>query len=377
MVETHWHRTLVVPTQRSWVSGEYLARLQVPQGSSYVPFVVRDDAPSRFLAIAPVTTWEAYNLWGGRSLYSHMVGSRLDTDLRSRIVSFDRPFDHNGAALFLLYDYPLIRFLERRGYDVTYATNIDEDLRPQLLLHHAAVLMMGHDEYWSAKMRHALEVARDDGVNLAFFGANDGYREIRLASSPTGSDRRVIHYRDPNEDPLRAHPDEVASQWRSPPTNRPENELLGVMYACSPAEADFVVGDTSDWLFRGTGFRPGDRVPGLIGHEYDREASGAFAKDTPRGLRVLTRSPVTCNGKPDVAESSLYIAPSGAGVFDAGTIQWSWGLDSFGSPKRQDAGGLTGTVTAPAVADVRLQRFTANLLDAFGAGRLSKRHPHP
>jgi hypothetical protein len=35
-----------------------------------------------------VTTWQAYNLWGGRNQYVGPDG-RLET--RSRVVSFDRP----------------------------------------------------------------------------------------------------------------------------------------------------------------------------------------------------------------------------------------------------------------------------------------------
>jgi phosphodiesterase/alkaline phosphatase D-like protein len=64
----------------------------------------------------------------------------------------------------------------------------------------------------------------------------------------------------------------------------------------------------------------------------------------------LSNSPfVDSGGLADHSNSSIYQAASGAWVFSAGTIAWSWGLDDFDHT----------------FADVRLQRSTSNILDAF------------
>ena len=98
--------------------------------------------PSQILVHVPVNTWEAYNTWGGRSLYNF-----YDASARTR-VSFERPFDHQ-AATPLWWEIQLVRFLEREGYDVSYTTDIDTDANPASLLLHRLVIVAGHDEYWT------------------------------------------------------------------------------------------------------------------------------------------------------------------------------------------------------------------------------------
>src|SRR5262249_47364951 len=149
-------------------------------------FVVRDDLKrSDLLFQTSVTTYQAYNNWSDFSLYTEPQASQ---------VSFDRPYSRgNGSGDFLFWEYSLMRFLEREGYDVTYTTNLDTHLRGDLLKDHKAFLSVGHDEYWTWEMRNNVEAARDAGVHLGFFGANICYWQIRLeASGCTGDANRVI-----------------------------------------------------------------------------------------------------------------------------------------------------------------------------------------
>lgn len=363
-VEAPWEPVVSLRTDGDWVSGIYLVKLVASDGSrNHVPLVVRDDRPAALLYQASVTTWLAYNVWGGKSVYRDTGAAGRDG--RSRVTSFQRPVNGNGAWKFLWFEAQMVRFLERHGFDVTYATNIETHTSPELLVDHAGILSVGHDEYWSLEMRDHLEAARDAGVNLAFLGANAGYRKIRFEDSPHGPHRRVAHYKEYTEDPLLGVRDElVAAQWRHGPTFRPENELIGIMYVANPVDAPWRVEATDHWLFEETGFRSGDAIPHLVGHEYDRAFfEGGFARTTPDNLRVLSRSPVTVGGdhleqgKRDEAHTSLYYAPSGAGVFAAGTNRWSWGLDGFGD---WESGHGTD--------DGRLRRLTENLLDAMSAG---------
>ena len=94
------------------------------------------------LVIAPVNTWQAYNPWGGKSLYDFQSDG-----VAAVKVSFNRPY--HPAHTFLEYDLDLIRWLEREGYDVSYTTDVDVDSQPGSLLQHTLVMTAGHDEYWS------------------------------------------------------------------------------------------------------------------------------------------------------------------------------------------------------------------------------------
>jgi hypothetical protein len=377
MIEADWKPSLKLHTSSKWTTGVYLVKLRSSSGSeNYVPFIVRDDRASSIFYSLPVTTWLAYNVWGGRGIYKCIYGKGAgDWDARSRLVSFDRPYSQedkgtqSGADRFFNFDYSMVRFLERRGFDVTYGTNIDVHARPRLLLQHDLFLSAGHDEYWTKEMRDHLEMIRDSGVNLAFLGANDGYRAVRLEDSPLGPQRRMRHYKEYTEDPLLGKEDDrVAAQWRFGPTNRPENELIGIMYAGDPVDDPWVCTRTDHWLFEGTGLKKGYEVPHMVGHEYDRAfTEGTFSDTTPDGLEILSVSPVAIRdaaGKvasKDESNSSLYIAESGAGVFAAGTIRWNWFLDDFGGSYYEKKVNR---------ADKHIQKLTEHLFTAMGDGPL-------
>src|SRR6185312_6218223 len=179
LIECNWANPYVlrIPNDTAdssdWASGVYLAKLTGSSGrQSYIVFVVRDDArPSDYLFQSNVDTYQAYNNWGGRSLYAY------NSDFQARKVSFNRPYiDSQGAGQYLYgYEYPMVRFLEREGYDVTYASDLDVHENANLLSSKKADLVVGHGEYWSWEMRANITAARDRGVGLAFLSANDCY----------------------------------------------------------------------------------------------------------------------------------------------------------------------------------------------------------
>jgi len=136
------------------VSGVYIAKLTRTdtRGASHIPFVVRDDeSTADILFQTSDTTWQAYNRAGGASLYSGTPGEKYDTQTRARKVSYNRPFvtrgDDAGRSFLFSAEYPAIRFLERNGYNVTYAAGVDTDRRgAQALRPHRVFLSVGHDE---------------------------------------------------------------------------------------------------------------------------------------------------------------------------------------------------------------------------------------
>ena len=289
-VEAQWSRSLSFRIRDGWPEGSYLAKLVDSNGGqSYVPLVIRNDASRSALVVQhQVTTWEAYNRWGGASLY---LGSDGTFKTRSRVVSFDRPYAATGAG-GMLKALPFIALIEKAGMDVTYWTDVDLHERPGLLQNHASLVSLNHDEYWSTRMREGAEDAREAGVNLAFFGANAIYRHIRFESSRLGSNRHIVCYKVRSEDPLNGvNNSEVTVNWRNPPLNRPESALLGAMYQCYGVHADLVVVNADVWVWAGTGLRDGDAIPGLVDGEYDRIWQDA---PTPANVQILAHSPLTC-----------------------------------------------------------------------------------
>jgi N,N-dimethylformamidase beta subunit-like, C-terminal len=283
-----------------------------------------------------VTTFQAYNNWGGKSLYDYN-----STGGRAVAVSFNRPYavspdaiaaDSAGAGPFLRgWEYNMVRWLERSGYDVTYTTNLDVHEQVDALRSHRAFLTVGHDEYWSWEMRRRLEEARDRGVHLGFFSANAGYWQVRLEPSRLNGDgnRTLIAYKelalmkDPVLFDLDLANDHLATtKWRSTPVNKPEASLIGGMYleGTPEVDGDLVIEDTSNWVVEGSGLERGTRLPGLLGYEVD-----GVADTSPSGITIITRSPIGTT----FATSTVYTAPSGAIVFNAGSMQWIWGLDDY------------------------------------------------
>jgi hypothetical protein len=345
LVECHWrepYRLSTADGDGPWPSGVYLARLTASRSGrqSYIVFVVRDDARRSALVFqSSVTTFAAYNNWGGRSLYAFNSGGAP-----ARKVSFDRPYAINpygvrldGAGDFLRrWEYNTVRWLEREGFDVAYLTDVDTHTRGDLLFGHRVFLSVGHDEYWSWAMREHVEAARDRGVHLAFLGANACFWQIRLEPGGGGApDRTVVAFKDAvATDPVAGDPDpdrarRATGRWRDAPTARPESALIGIMYLADPVNADVVVDEADHWAFTGTGLSKGSVLPGLLGHEVDAVAPGS-----PAGLRRLAHSPFTrASGETQYADMTIHESASGALVFATGSMYWNWGLDGYNAPQ--------------------------------------------
>jgi hypothetical protein len=356
LVEARWSNPITITVPQSgdptdWASGVYLAKLTGASGKeSYVIFAVRDDNRSSHLLFQlSVTTYQAYNTWGGYSLY---------TSTPARQVSFNRPYTFHGtgasglgAGEFLTnltsssfpasraaWEVNMVRWLEREGYDVAYATNVDTHRMPFLLTNRRAFLSVGHDEYWSSEMRTNVEAARERGTGLGFFSANSAYWQVRFEPDASGApDRTMVAYKSAAlaEDPYATDGDGandryITTRFRDAPLNRPEAALLGVQYVDDGVrDLDVVVADAAQWPFANTGLTTGARLGGLLGYEVDARAAG-----TPAGTVLLARSPFsTAWGTTGYSDMTTYRAASGSTVFATGSIQWAWGLDDYNAPE--------------------------------------------
>lgn len=360
MVTAPWRPSLTVSTT-GWPPGAYLLRLDASSGAQrYVPITVRSRSTAgKVVLLLGVTTWQAYNQWGGYSLYSGPKGAGD----RAYAVSFDRPYFGNGAGPFLFFDQPPIALAEHtKGVPLAYETDVDLAAHPGLLRGARAVISLGHDEYYSASMRRALLRARGAGTNLAFLGANAMYRHIRFAPSRLGPNRVEICYKNAVIDPMyRKNKAATTQNWRDPPYPRPESVITGVFYECNPVSATYVVFDPKNWIFAGTGARKGTSFRGLVGPEYDRVNP---AVPFPRPLTVLAHSRLVCDGTRTFSDSAYYTVPSGAGVFASGTMRWVCAM-------RVPGCGYGVNRAAKAFVD----RATQNLLWAFALGPAGRRHP--
>ena len=352
-VRCQWPVALRVETT-GWPEGSYLLRLEAGDRAAYVPVVLRSRTVSgRLVLVSAVTCHQAYNQWGGYSLYEGPGGGGE----RAYAVSFDRPYDRGGAPLVLSYEQGMLFVAESLDLDLAYLTSWELHHDPDILDGAVGVVSPGHDEYWTVPMRRHVEAARDAGVNLAFLGANAIYWRVRYSDDG----RLVTCYKsaalDPTDDAV-----DTTARWRQAPHPDPENSLVGMLYEAFPAEADLEVHDPDFFLFEGTGARRGSRYAGLVAVEIDRAYPLA---GTPPNLQVVAHSAVAQFQKPDTySDMTYYTMPSGAGVFAVGTMSWTAGLRGPGARPRIDA-----------AASAFARTVTTNLLQSMAAGPMGLQHP--
>jgi hypothetical protein len=365
------------------VSGIYIARLvrADTEGASHIVFVVRNDASrSDILFKTSDETWQAYNHYGGSSLQGG--DGTWDLSERAFQVSYNRPFYTRAfekSAWFFAAEYPMVRWLEANGYDVSYFTAVDAASSGHLILNHKVLLTAGQDEYMSGPQRANLEAAREAGVSLALFSGSEAFwktkwdKSIDSANTPF---RTLVCYKEtlnggtPNPvDPLT-----WTGTWRdprfSPPSDgaHPENSLTGTLFMVNSPDTDLSIGATAAdgrmrfWKNTSIAELPDGQMAifpaGTLGSKWNIDIDNGFR---PAGLVPLSTAPYTLTSGllldygatfgSGVAmhRMSLYRAPSGSLVFSAGTARWPWGLDA-----QHDGEGF-----AP---DVRMQQATVNLL---------------
>jgi hypothetical protein len=383
------------------VSGVYIALLVREDASgaaSQIPFVVRDDAStSAMLVRTSDATWQAYNKYGGNSLYSCTdplcpPGSPHAYKGASK-VSYNRPFDgtltqDSGRSYLYYAEYQLIRFIERNGYDASYTSQGDVDANTAPLANHKLIISSGHDEYWSKNERANVEAARDAGVSVAFFSGNEVFWKTRWENSSAGGTstprRTLVTYKDTHFD---AATDPVAwtGTWADPrfaavgDGGLPQNSLTGQLFVVNSGASSITVPAAYKnlRLWRNTAItslgagQSRTLAPGIntLGFEWDVDADNGFR---PRGSFQLSSTTVTNvesftdygsstqQGTTQTHHLTEYRTPSGALVFGAGTVQWAWGLDTT------NPWGVPG-VPAGSSPDPVMQQATVNLFADMGA----------
>lgn len=422
----NWPVAVTIPVDPTWRSGLYLVRCTPAGASEPDPptafFVVRAAAPSadHMLLVLATTTWNAYNDVGGRNYYSG-----ADT------LSFERPLclgmlakpsgdgervatvvPGTGADAYVLYtatnslgmwhgmagwaawERRFACWAESAGYAIDYAIGSDLETVPDLLQPYRLHLSVGHDEYWSAGMRDAVEAFLGGGGNVAFLSGNACYWQIRLEGS-----RSICFKHRFREDPEAGGPT-TTTIWADPYLGRPENALTGVSFtrggyartasSVPRGSGGYEVHRPDHWLLAGTGLERGDLLgadPVVVAYECDGCALTlrdglpvATGEDgTPADFVVLATAPATPF---DRHTTPLPLAPGGDYEleFHARTLFGS--DDPVTCDRLRNGHAVLGTYVrggtvvttgctdwAYGLDDPVVARVTRNLLDRLGRGR--------
>ena len=267
--------------------GQYLLKLTSKnRQASFIPLIVKSSAPNELTFVSSVMTWQAYNQWGGSSLYKGADGLR---ESKATAVSFERPYDGDGAGQFRYMEQPLIVLAEKLGLDINYVTDIDVDQNANIFQNSNSIVLGGHSEFWTKIMRQRYDDAVAQGKNLIVFGGNTAYALTSLAGREL---KGRIPYRE---------------------MKNPESLLLGSQFFALAIRKDLISNNV--WPFSVLGKVA--QIKGIYGYEADT-AMGTVGP----GVQILARAAISPTEKGFVAMSTYYRAESGAAVLNMGTNGW-------------------------------------------------------
>ncbi len=336
MVETKWKSTLKFTVGKNWTPGFYLIASISPRGAieSIAPLIVRSPlASSKLVLVHSTMTWAAYNTFGGRSLYLGPGGSIVARRLeRSRIVSLDRPIEGSGALHLDRDGITLVQFLEKEGLNTDQIADTDLHQWPSISTHYNGLVFSGHAEYFTRRMFETAIADRNQGINLAFLGANNAYWQTRLGPSPKGEYRHVIVYRKTTEDPVTAN-NFVTVEFQDPHVNTPPNLILGTETNGVHVYGNLHAVDIPKWLK----IPANSTIDGVSG-DTEIDATVKNAAEPPnvhviftgkldfRDVLPSTEEEVSKFEKVPVEQTVWFTTPSGSAVFDAGLTTWTCNL---------------------------------------------------
>lgn len=369
----NWGVTASWAVPSNAVSGVYIAHLVDQNNASnenHIPFIVRaDESNSEILFQTSDTTWQAYNGWGGANLYGGNGPGGDSSPGRAYKVSYNRPIatrdgigrEASWTDFLFGAEYAAIYWLEQNGYDISYIAGVDTARSPSLLTQHKVFTSTGHDEYWDTSARANVEAARRAGVHLIFMSGNEVYWKTRWEPSIDGSAspyRTLVCYKETRHnaplDPLNKDSTWTwTGTWRdprlSPPADggKPENSLTGTIFQVDAYRSDAIqipysMSQLRFWrntpnVSKLTSGNTWSLTQNILGYEWDTAPDNGFA---PEGLIKLSSTTLNVNqylldygshtGNGTATHNlTLYRDPtSGALVFGAGTVFWSWGLSA-------------------------------------------------
>ena len=379
---SNWSDTLLFSTS-GWPEGNYLLKLTIPNGKqAYVPLVLHSTSYSgRTMVVNATNTWQAYNDFGGFSAYrgnrdiaasdatrisTATPSGSTDAASRSRKLSFSRPYSnasYNGPWSYMKFERPLVVEAERSGVNLGYTSSLYFDEQGVNMRSANALIMLGHDEYWTNAMVRAVQTLRDSGTNYAAIGANSMWWRVRYDDTPRGSVMTI--YKSSTEDPIKSSAERTTNfsaggEYGIVPT-------LGSRYLTSGVDAPLTVTNPNFFLFNGTGATMNQSYPKLLAGEVD---NAQILTDTPVNLHIAARSPLVRNtasgAQPVWSDMTYYTASSGAGVFNAATFGFSYAVDNH---------PLSGTPDMPTSTRDFARKVVSNVFTMMSGIPLASRYP--
>lgn len=364
----NWPVAFRMPIPADWKSGYYEVMMKVSdKGGTFTQrntrtaeaicyFVLRPTEPgknSRILLQLATHTYNAYNNWGGSSVYAYHGRAGL----QGHRVSYHRP----PSSQYARWEQPFVAWAEENGYALDFATNLDLELRPDLVKPYKLLLSLGHDEYWSAPMRDTVEGFAAAGGNVAFFSGNTCCWQVRWEPET----KSFLCWKQWfNQDELYTSTAKIiptlATLWSHHLAGRPENTMTGVGFLhggfhkshgqLMDGSGTYAVHRPEHWLFKGTSLAKGQEFGGrdtIVGYECDGceiEWRDGLPFPThrdgmPEGFTILATAPAKWapgdswwyERWPGPAHTGhavlgLYTTAAGGTVVTCGSTDWTHGL---------------------------------------------------
>jgi hypothetical protein len=321
----NWEPTFTLEVGADWRSGMYTARISDSSGGAFdITFIVkraRHAVRAGLAVLASTNTWQAYNDWGGASLYRYDNEDGLDKGYVFQVhmqrpnpaASMDGDDGHLANA-----EKHILRWLEQNRVPYDLYADIDLHDTPDLLRQYHTLLISTHSEYWTDAMYSGLENFLDAGGNLVYLSGNGLYwkAEINAQQLEVKYDRSSHSFSG-----------EAGGRWRD--CGRPETKVLGVRFTRAgykSAYKPYKVISPDHWIFEGTGVTKGSLIGksglnmgGASGWEIDK----IDWRNKPAGLVHLAKG---TNRWRCGADMTYFTHSGGGGVFSVGSITFGGSL---------------------------------------------------
>ncbi len=366
----NWPVSFSLPIDQSWQPGIYSALFPVSSGNGEIIFSIRPANPgsdSKILVIMSTNTMQAYNNYGGKSLYNY----NSTNSLHANWVSYDRPFTYTAQYDYYGWENYLVNWLGRNNISVEFATDVDIEKYSDLLSNYDVVIFVGHEEYWSLPERENVQNFADSGGRVMFLSGNTCWWQVRFENNF----RTMVCYKSSSTDPMtNLNNSLVTVNWFNSPVYNPEDMLTGVSYRfagyvnhqgyllSSDGYGGYTAYNTQDWIYKGTGLKDGDilgQKATIVGYETDGvrfswddgEPIAATQGGTPPNFKILGISKAYNPDFPydNHAVMGIHYTNNNGAIFTASTTDWANGLAS----------------------DTAVQKITLNILNTF----LTKSYP--
>ncbi|MEX0650917.1 MAG: N,N-dimethylformamidase beta subunit family domain-containing protein [Actinomycetota bacterium] len=336
----NWPAALEIPIGSEWRSGYYSVTLTAGDEHADAFLVVRpapDGPRASMILVLSTTTWNAYNDWGGPSLYTG--GTKVSFERPSARGFLTKPqparrkmqpepdregkwYFHwaeplglsvwSGGAGWATWERDFVRWAESNGYELDIAISEDLEQHPDVLDGQRLYLSAGHDEYWSWNMREALDTFTEAGGNAAIFSGNTCFWQVRFDEGHRSM--TCFKYR-ADEDPVVGTPEErrLSGVWSDRRIAWPETRTIGLTFThggysryglgVPRGSGAYTIWRPEHWAFEGTDLRYGDelgRADAIVAYEVDgvELSTGADglpvptgADGAPDGLEILATAP--------------------------------------------------------------------------------------